>query len=49
MSVVIGPHLGDELIVIGQVCSAVDAAVGAVAVGQVGLEGLGARHGDGEQ
>ena len=39
-------HLGDELIVVGQVCSAVDAAVGAVAAGQVGLKGLGARHSD---
>ena len=29
---------------VGQVGPAVDAAVGAVAVGQVGLEGLGARH-----
>lgn len=34
---------------VGQVCPAVDAAVGAVAVGQVGLEGLGARHGNREQ
>lgn len=32
--------LGDELIVVGQVCPAVDAAVGAVAGGQVGLERL---------
>ena len=31
---------------VGQVGPAVDAAVGAVAVGQVGLEGLGARHPD---
>lgn len=31
---------------VGQVCSTVDAAVGAVAVGQVSLEGLGARHDD---
>lgn len=31
---------------VGQVRSAVDAAVGSVAAGQVGLEGLGARHPD---
>lgn len=31
---------------VGQVCSAVNAAVGAMAVGQVGLEGFGARHGN---
>lgn len=37
-------HLWDELIVVGQVCSAVDAAVGAVAVGQVGLEGFRLGH-----
>lgn len=29
---------------VGQVCAAVDAAVGAVAVGQVGLEGLRLGH-----
>lgn len=39
-------HLGDEFVVVGEVCSAVDAAVGAVAAGQVCLEGFGARHGD---
>lgn len=39
-------HLGDELVMVGEVCSAVDAAVGAVAAGQVRLEGFGARHGD---
>lgn len=33
-------HLGDELVVVGQVRPAVDAAVGAVAGGQVGLESL---------
>lgn len=38
------PHLGDELVVVGQVRPAVDAAVGAVAGGQVGLEGLGLGH-----
>ncbi len=31
---------------VGEVCSAVDAAVGAVAAGQVRLERFGARHGD---
>lgn len=31
---------------IGEVCSAVDAAVGAMTAGQVRLEGFGARHGD---
>ena len=31
---------------VGQVSSAVDAAVGPVAAGQVRLEGLGARHSD---
>lgn len=43
-----GPHvayLGNELIVFGQVCSAVDAAVGAVATGQVATEGLGGEAG----
>ena len=39
-------YLGDELVMVGQVSSTVDAAVGTVAVGQVGLEGLGARHDD---
>lgn len=29
---------------VGEVCPAVDAAVGSVAAGQVGLEGLGAGH-----
>lgn len=37
--------LGDELIVLGQVCSAVDAAVGAVAAGQVAAERLGGEAG----
>lgn len=31
---------------VGEMCSAVDAAVGAVAAGQVCLESFGARHGD---
>lgn len=31
---------------VGEVCSAVDAAVGTVAAGQVRLESFGARHGD---
>lgn len=39
-----GTHLGDELVVVGQVRPAVDAAVGAVAGRQVGLEGLGLGH-----
>lgn len=39
-------YLGDELVVVGQVGPAVDAAVGSVAARQVGLEGLGARHSD---
>lgn len=39
-------YLRNELIVIGQVSSAVDAAVGSVATRQVRLEGLGARHSD---
>lgn len=38
--------LGDELVMVGEVSSAVDAAVGAVAAGQVRLESFGARHGD---
>lgn len=38
--------LGDELVVVGQVSSAVDAAVGPVAAWQVGLKSLGARHSD---
>ncbi len=42
----IADNLWDELIVVGQVRSAVNAAVGAMAVWQVGLEGFGARHGD---
>lgn len=45
---VAGPHvayLGNKLIVFGQVCSAVDAAVGAVATGQVATEGLGGEAG----
>lgn len=36
--------LGDEFIVIGQVGSAMDAAIGAMAAGQIGLEGLGLGH-----
>ena len=39
-----GPYLGYELIVVGQVCAAVDTAVGAVAAGQVRLEGFRTRH-----
>lgn len=39
-------YLGDELVVVGQVSSAVDAAVGPVAAWQVGLKSLGARHSD---
>lgn len=31
---------------VGEVCTAVDAAVGAVTCGKVGLEGFGARHGE---
>lgn len=31
---------------VGQVGSAVNAAIGTMAVGQVGLKGFGARHGD---
>lgn len=31
---------------VGEVCSAVDAAVGTVATGKVRLEGFGARHGN---
>lgn len=37
-------HLWDELVVVGQVCPAVDAAVGAVARWQVSLEGLRLGH-----
>lgn len=39
-------YLGDELVVVGQVSSAVDAAVRSVAARQVRLESLGARHSD---
>lgn len=39
--------LGDELVVFGQVCAAVDAAVGAVAARQVAAEGLGGEAGGG--
>lgn len=39
-------RLRDELIVVGQVRSAVNAAVGAMAVGQVRLKCFGARHCD---
>lgn len=39
-------YLGDELVVVGQVSPAVDAAVGSMAAGQVRLEGLRARHPD---
>lgn len=39
-------YLGDELIVVGQVSSAVDATVGSMAARQVRLKGLGARHSD---
>lgn len=45
---VAGPHvayLGNKLIMFGQVCTAVDAAVGAVAAGQVATEGLGGEAG----
>lgn len=38
------PYLWNELVVVGQVRPAVDAAVGAVAGGQVSLEGLGLGH-----
>lgn len=38
--------LRDELVVVGQVSSAVDAAVGSVAARQVRLKSLGARHSD---
>lgn len=37
-------RLGDELVMVGEVCAAVDAAVGAVTVGQIGLESLGLGH-----
>lgn len=37
-------YLWDELVVVGQVCPAVNAAVGAVAGWQVSLEGLGLGH-----
>lgn len=39
-------YLRDELIVVSQVCSAVNAAIGAMTVWQVGLKGFGARHCD---
>lgn len=39
-------HLGDELVMVGQVSSAMDAAVGPVAARQISLESLGARHPD---
>lgn len=39
-------YLGDELVMIGQVSSAVDAAVSSVAARQIRLESLGARHSD---
>lgn len=39
-------YLGDELIVVGQVSSAVDATVCSMAARQVRLKGLGARHSD---
>lgn len=38
-------YLRNKLIVLGQVCPAVDAAVGAVAAGQVAAEGLGGEAG----
>lgn len=38
-------YLGDELIVFGQVCAAVDAAICAVATGQVAAERLGGEAG----
>lgn len=38
-------YLGDKLIMFGQVCTAVDAAVSAVATGQVAAEGLGREAG----
>jgi len=41
-----GGYLGDELVVVGQVRPAVDAAVRSMAAGQVRLERLGARHSD---
>ena len=40
-------YLGNKLIVFGQVCTAVDAAVGAVAAGQVAAESLGGEAGRG--
>lgn len=43
---VVAGYLRDELVVVGQVSSAVDAAVGSVAARQIRLEGLGARHSD---
>lgn len=43
-SSVAGRYLGNEFVVIGQVSSAVDAAVGPVAGGQVCLKGLGSCH-----
>lgn len=39
-------YLGDELVVVGQVSSAVDATVGSMAARQVRLKGLGACHSD---
>ncbi len=39
-SIRVSTDLWDELIVIGEMCPAVDAAVGSVTVGQVSLEGL---------
>lgn len=42
-------HLGDELLVPGQVSPAVDAAVGAVGAGQVAVEGPGGQAGGGGQ
>lgn len=38
-------YLGNKLIMFGQVCAAVDAAVGAVAAGQVATERLGGEAG----
>lgn len=39
-----GAYLGNEFVVIGQVGSAVNAAVGPVAGGQIRLESLGSCH-----
>lgn len=38
-------YLGDELIMLGQVCPTVDTAVGPVAPGQITAEGLGRETG----